>query len=246
MKKLITAFIAFFFPSFLAAFFLRLLGHKVQQGCKIGFSIIMVKRLSLSRGSRIGHFNIIKCESLDMAPRAYFGRFNVVSGAMDVAMKETAAIGNMNVITRAPLGVTYGVARLEMGILSKFTAMHKVDMTRSIFIGDYSTFAGQGSQVWTHGYYHHRSGPGRFRIDGEIHIGNNVYIGSACMVNAGLTIADGVTVGSNSTISKSLTEAGMYVSQPLRFIPSDPAEVEKRLKPVEVENLSEIVYEKLI
>jgi hypothetical protein len=40
-----------------------------------------------------------------------------------------------------------------------------------VVIGDYSTLAGIGIQVWTHGYVHDTSGPGRYRIDGAVRIG---------------------------------------------------------------------------
>jgi len=244
MKKLFTAVIIFILPSFLAIWFLKLLGYKVDSSCKLGFSIILVQHLSLGKGARIGHFNIIKCDVLELGAKAYFGKFNAVTGSMIINLMERAAIGNFNILSRGPLGVTYGKAIFQLGILSKLTSFHKVDLTRSIIVGDYTTFAGQASQIWTHGYYHHRTGAGRFRVDGEIYIGNNVYIGSACLINQGIRIADGITVGSNSTISKSLIKPGLYVSQPLRFIESDPLEVEKRLKRVIADNLTDIVYEK--
>jgi acetyltransferase-like isoleucine patch superfamily enzyme len=244
MKKFFTLFVVFVFPSFLMVYLLKLMGHKVHKSSKIGFCVIWVNVLVLGKNARIGHFNIVKCDELNLDERAYLGKFNAITGNIDIILAERGAIGNFNMLSRAPLGVTYGKAVFKLGILSKLTGFHKVDLTRSVIVGDYSTFAGQSSQIWTHGYYHHRNGPGRFRVDGEVYIGNNVYIGSACLVNAGVKIADGITVGSNSTVSKSLNKPGVYVSQPLRYIESDPLEVEKKLKPVTGYDVCEIIYEK--
>ena len=133
---------------------------------------------------------------------------------------------------------------MELGILTKITANHFIDLTRSIKIGDYSIVAGVRSQFWTHGYLHDKTGPGRFRIDGEIIIGNNVYIGSNVVINAGVNIANAITIGSNSTVSKSLKQAGMYVNQGLRFIEKDYNKVKTKLSKIKYENLIEDVYEK--
>jgi acetyltransferase-like isoleucine patch superfamily enzyme len=244
MKKLFTAFICFFLPARVGYILLNVLGHRVSSRARLGFSLVWIDRLEMAAHSRLGILNLIKVDALVMAERAYFGRLNVLTGGFDVKMAERGSIGNNNTITRPPLGITYGKSVLQLGILAKYTVGHRIDLTRSITLGDYSTLAGKGSQLWTHGYYHERVGAGRFRVDGEIHIGNNVYIGTMCVVNAGVTVADGVTVGSCCCISKPLTKAGIYVSQPLRFIESDPLLVRERLHKVTGYDIEEPVYTK--
>jgi acetyltransferase-like isoleucine patch superfamily enzyme len=225
---------------------LNLLGHKVSSGARIGFSLIWISgRMTLDESTSIGHFNIIKINSLSIDKGGYIGRFNKIKGPIEIILRETAAIGNGNSIDRAPIGVTYGKAVLQLGILSKLTANHRIDCTRSIIIGDYSTVAGHDSQLWTHAYYHDKTGPGRFRVDGEIEIGNNVYIGSRCIINGGVKIADTVVIGSNSSVSKSLTEPGTYVNQPLRFIgPHSDDDARAKFRKVKGHTVCEEVYEK--
>jgi acetyltransferase-like isoleucine patch superfamily enzyme len=246
LKKLITLTICFWFPTPLTFWALNLMGHKVHYKSRIGFSLLWISgKLVLEESTRIGRFNVIKINSLEIGKGGYIGNMNRISGPIDIVLLETAAIGNKNSIDRAPIGVTYGTAILKLGILSKITANHRLDCTRSITIGNYTTLAGHNSQLWTHGYYHDKQGPGRFRIDGEIEIGDNVYIGSMCVINGGIKITGQVVVGSNSCVSKSLLQPGTYVSQPLRFI-AEGAETDARPKynAVEGYTICEEVYEK--
>ncbi len=243
MKRLLTALFCLL-PSKIAVLFLKMIGHKVSWSVKIGFSILLVNTLNLDEFTKIGHFNIIKINSIKLAKRAYIGHLNIIKGPFAMDFCARGAIGNSNIISRAPLGVTYGDAVLKLGELAKITARHTIDLTRNITIGNFSTIAGAASQVWTHGYIHDTHGDGRIRIDGEVNIKNNVYIGSNCIVNAGVTIEKGITVGSNSTISKSLLEPGMYVGQKLRFIEKNIDDVRVALEKVNIPNLVEDVYQK--
>lgn len=235
-KKLTTLILCFFFPAGLIYWILNLLGHRINRRTKIGFSIIWINEtLALSENSKIGNFNYIKVNSLSIDKGGYIGTLNKLNGPIEIELKETAAIGNKNTVYRAPIGVTYDRAYLKLGILSKITSNHRVDCTSSFTMGDYSTIAGNDSQIWTHAYYHDKIGPGRFRLDGAVEIGNNVYIGSGCVINCGLKIVDGIVVGANACVSKSLLVTGTYVSQALRFIES-PTNEDPRNKFDKIEN----------
>jgi len=230
MRRLSTLLIALLLPSQIAAPLLRMLGHFVQNGARIGFSIVLVDRLCLERGASIGHFNLVACRRVLMRRGAYIQHLNIIRGPLSLKFAERGAVGNRNVIRRAAYPVSYGSAVLQLGELAKITASHMIDCTRSVHLGDFSTLAGIGSQLWTHGYFHLPHGADRFRVDGGITIGRNCYIGSACVIGAGVIIADTVVVGSHSSVSKSLLEPGMYVSQPLRHIQIDLDEITKRLE----------------
>lgn len=243
MLKYLT-FLSCLLPSKAAILLLKLLGHNVSWKSKIGFSIIIVEKLILHENSRIGHFNFINIQTVNFSSGAYIGHLNIIKGPFCLKFAKRGSVGNSNIISRAKIGITYNKAVLTIGELSKITARHSIDLTRSITIGDYSTIAGAGSQVWTHGYIHASSGPGRIRIDGEIKINNNVYIGSQCILNAGVTINSAITVGSNSTISKDLKESGMYVGQKLRFLEKDIEDVKSVLSKVDLPYIIEDVYEK--
>lgn len=246
VKKIITAFFCFFFPVRLVFWVLNLMGHQVHFKSRIGFSIVWVTgKLTLHQSARIGHFNVLRLNNLIIKESGYIEKFNNVNGPIDIELDQTAAIGNRNTIYRAPIGVTYGIAILRLGVLSKITGNHRIDCTRSIRLGDFTTIAGHDSQLWTHAYYHDKTGAGRFRVDGEIEIGNNVYIGSRCVITGGVKIVDGVVVGANACVSKSLVQTGTYVNQALRFIsPPENNDLRSGFNKLEDSSLCEEVYEK--
>lgn len=194
---------------------------RISRGARIGLSLVDVDRLTLDENSRIGHLNVIK-------------------GSFGLILSNNAGIGHMNLILRSRLeGPT--TADLRVGIWSKITGGHRVDVTRSITIGNYSTIAGHGSQLWTHGYVHGDEGLDRYRLDGAIRIGNNVSIGSGCIISMGVSIADRILIGAGATVAKDLDEPALYVAAGLRKLskPVDP--VERGLSVVQ-SNSGDIVY----
>lgn len=205
MRTLLRAILLFGLPSRLAVLAANLLGYQVHHTARIGFSFISVDGLKMGPGTLIGHGNQIR-------------------GPFDVVMSERAKIGHFNTISRAAEGISVGKATLSMGVWSAVTARHRLDLCSSISIGNFSTVAGTGSQLWTHGYVHDLEGIGRYRIDGSIEIGNNVYIGTMCFISMGVNISDGIIVGGGSSVAKDLVEQGVYVSGPLRQLarPKDP------------------------
>lgn len=224
---------------------LYLLGQRLARGSRIGFSWVAADFIGLDRGVRIGHFNVIIVRRLLLRDHAYIGRGNIIKGPMGIFLKSQAAIGNGNFVLRAGRGISSGGAQLRLGRLSKLTARHHVDCTSSIRFGDYSTLAGAGSQIWTHGYVHDLVGSGRYRIDGPVTVGHNVSIGSACVITAGVCLADGVMVGAGATVASSLSEAGAYVSAGLRHLarPPDP-DTRAELRKMDDARLCERVYHK--
>jgi len=242
MKKKLTGIITMFFPSIMTSFFLRLLGHKIGENFKVGFSALFVEFIEVGDNVRIGHLNLMMNEKIYLNSNSIIGYLNILKGLFILRLKEQAAIGNKNYITRGPKGVTYGESVLELGELTKITAGHHIDMTRSVRFGDFSILAGIRSQLWTHGYYHADQGKDRIRIDGEISIGNNVYVGSSCIFNPGVKVSNAIHIGGGSVISKSLTQSGMYVGHGLRFIENDLEKVKAKLKKVVSFELVEQVY----
>lgn len=243
MKKILTALICLL-PSKLAIVFLKIVGHKVNWDNRIGFSLIFVDNLKLDSKTKIGHFNYINIDCISFREKAYIGSFNLIKGPIILDFDKTGAIGNFNTVSRAVLGVTYGKAVLKLGELAKITSRHFIDLTKNVTLGDFSTLAGAGSQIWTHGYIHAKEGASRIRVDGDVYISNNVYLGSNCVINAGVKINEAITVGSNSTVSKDLIESGMYVGQKLRYIEKTIDDVKSSLRKVEEPNLIESVYQK--
>jgi acetyltransferase-like isoleucine patch superfamily enzyme len=198
---------------------------------------------AIDKRARIG-FSLVDVDRLEMAPEARIGHFNVVRGGYSLRMAEHAAIGHLNLVSRSFVEGTGGEVELRLGVWAKITGLHKVDLSTSIRIGDYSTVAGHFSQLWTHGYVHDMDGLGRYRVDGTIEIEDNVYVGSGSIISAGVRLGKGVIVGAGTTVAKSLLEPGLYVSSPLRVLPR-PADPETRADLERVASSSgDIVYRK--
>ncbi len=242
MKKKLTTLITLFLPSVLAIPFLRVLGHKIGSNVKIGFSVLYLDYLEIDNDVSIGHFNIILNQKMYLKSKSVIGYLNILKGPFSLILKEKSAIGNKNYITRGAKGITYGNSFLELGLLTKITTGHHLDLTQSIKFGDFSILAGVRSQMWTHGYYHANTGADRIRIDGKIHIGNNVYIGTNCIFNPGIKVSNAIHIGGGTVISKDLKLSGMYVGQGLRFIENDLNTIKNKLQKVEGFELVEQVY----
>ena len=215
---------------------------RISNTASVGFSWVNIGSLSMQEGSRIGHCNIILCDALKMDKKAAIGFMNIIVGPLSLYIKKLGQIGNRNVVSRAGKEVSWGESVLTIGINSKVTAEHKLDLCRSIKLGDNSVIAGLRSQLWTHGYVHLSTGA-RYRVDGSIDIGSNVYIGSSCIINGGVSISDNIAVGSGACVSKNLSLSGMYVSHQLRHIERNNDVVSDGLTRVEG-NLCEHVYVK--
>ena len=247
MKNILSSILFYFFPISLTYVILNVLGHKINKTAKVGFSFIWKTKIILDKESHIGHFNIIYITSLKIGERGLIRNRNIFFGDFKAVLKDSARIGNQNRFSRSNSDkVVIGQSTLYLGVLACITKKASIDLTSNVTIGNYSQIAGIGTQIWTHGYVHAKSGPDRFRVDGAVKIGTNVYIGSGCLINPGVEIAETINVGGNCTISKSLTTAGMYVSQPLRHLPKNYQSIKDSLIEVKKEGLIEKVFEKKI
>lgn len=245
MKRKFVAFLVFLLPPVrLKTILLRAFGWKLEKNVRIGHSWIEIKHIHAKEHVKIGHLNYINIDYILMQGEAKLGHLNTVYGPFGVMLRERAEIGNRNQIKRAKRPIVWGHSALVLGELSKITSNHVVDCTRPVIFGDFTTLAGIGSQIWTHGYLHAPAGPERFRIDGFIDVGDNVYIGSSCVLNAGVSVGDGITIGAQCCVSSSLEKPGLYVGQGLRWLPLDFYERLMRGNSPNVENLSEKVIVK--
>lgn len=196
---------------------------------RIGLSLIIANNIDISGG--VGWFNIIVVNELHIKKNARIGHLNFIKGYFNLKMDERSEINLQNKISRKnnPNG-NYCLATVYLNRHAKIGVKHLIDATSNITIGENSMLAGAESQIWTHGFYFSKEGDKVVRIDGDVEIGHNCYIGARCVITAGVTIGDCITVGAATCVSKSIKQQGIYVSQPLRFIPFDPDEAMKKLQ----------------
>lgn len=151
-NRLIVGLMLLIFPTWLVRHVVNACGHAIGLGARIGFSLMIVDRLVMAPDARVGHFNLVQVRRLLLRNNARLGNLNVCKGPISLRLAENAMIGNRNTITRAVRGTTFGSAQFCLGKLAKITAGHSLDCTQTIRLGHYSTLAGKGSQIWTHGY----------------------------------------------------------------------------------------------
>ena len=241
MMRFVIGFIMFLLPSWLAFPLIKLFWGKASyvfdKGSRVGFSLILASSVRLGKGTKIKSGNLIAVESLELGENAKIKNWNVLKGHFDVRLGKDAVINKLNKITSSRANIRK--SELVLGNNAIIGIDHTIDLVDSVRIGDHSILAGSGSQLWTHGFYHSKQGPERWRVDGEIRIGNNVYVGSRCLICSGITICDAVTIEAGSVVSKSLMQPGLYVNQALRYVAFDPDQMIGKFRKV-----SDGIYER--
>lgn len=224
--KYLRAIILFIFPSFILSLVYR-------KKLKIGFSIIITEKLQFSDNIQIGHGNFIKIKELNLSNKSLIGHLNYIKGNFKLKMKNNASIRHQNKITSR-----FDNCETKHFILEEYASIqikHLFDVTSNIRIGANTLFAGIGTQVWTHAFYLEDQGHGRHRIEGDINIGNNVNINSRCTLCCGINICSNTIIGANCCINKDIAVSGLYVNQPLRYIPYNTKEKLNKMKPYKIE-----------
>ena len=144
MKLFIRSVMFFLLPSFILNFFFF---KTFKKRIKIGFSIVLVKDISLLDGCKIGHFNFIKCPCLKMSESAMIGNLNFIRGNFSLELREESMIYMQNKITSS--GYSFHDVTFVLGKYASIQVAHLFDVTDNIKIGDNTLFAGVGTQVWT-------------------------------------------------------------------------------------------------
>jgi acetyltransferase-like isoleucine patch superfamily enzyme len=183
---------------------------------------------SISYSSKIGFFNIFRVNTLRVK-NSYIGSFNRFVGLRQLELFDSK-IGNMNSFKYFNIFSSHKaviknknsfIGSLDLKSSSNLviqddsliTHRHYFDLTESILIGSNVVFAGEGTQIWTHGFDFRR-----VLKSGKITIGKNIYIGSRSLLVPGIRICDNVTIGAGTTVSKSIFITGCYISSQLKKV----------------------------
>jgi acetyltransferase-like isoleucine patch superfamily enzyme len=155
------------------------LGFEIEREASIGLSVFNVRSLKMARASRIGHLNYAK-------------------GLSEIKLGDSAVIGNLNWITGVPLGdrnfFTDEIGRnpaLYIGEHAAITNRHYIDCTNLVVVGPYSTIAGWGTQIVTHGIDMASARQGSRAIE----------IGSYCFVGTRVILLKGAKLPNYSVLS---------------------------------------------
>ena len=217
--NIIISLILFIFPTKLARLLLLFSKKvKISPQSKIGFSWIAVREICIVNG-KVGHFNYLKINRLQIVEGGKIGHFNYISGDFDMILKRQSKVDNVNKFSS--IGKAYHRVLLLLNENSHITTMHLFDLTDSISIGNNTTIAGAGTQIWTHSFLRSKELQKNVRVDAPVFIGDWCYIGSRSIILSGVNIADEVAVGAQAVVSRSLNQSGLYVGQGLKYVEID-------------------------
>tara|TARA_B100002049_G_scaffold220285_2_gene188733 strand:+ start:308 stop:976 length:669 start_codon:yes stop_codon:yes gene_type:complete len=188
-----------------------LLKYDIDAGSRIAPFTVLVARKVTMRGARIGMFNMLVLDQLDMAAGSRIRMLNRAQGIRTLRLAEDAFILNSNFIGGTWGGpLQTGDEVLDLGPRSQLTLRAFVDLNDSVSFGADVVAGGVGTQFWTHGFDCYRN-----RVRGAIRVADTVFIGAGCMVLPNVSICSEVTVGAGSVVHRPIIEPGLYVSSQL-------------------------------
>lgn len=226
MQKVLVFICLFFLPTYIARLIVNLFNnYHVGRNSKVGFSVLLCDKLDIPSHCKIGHLNVIKVRKFKMTENNQIKHLNFIKGTIDIRMDKGSWINSQNKISGP--AESYKVPLFWMKKGSVIIMKHMFDVTEDITLGEGCLFAGASTQVWTHAF--HLGSERNVRVDGAVEIGAKCYIGASAVICSGVSLADNIVIGANTTVSKSLKESGLYVSQPVRFIPYNADEAIQKL-----------------
>jgi acetyltransferase-like isoleucine patch superfamily enzyme len=197
--------------NFIKVYLYRFFFHyTICKRCRIGFSLILCKKVILENDVRIGNFNLIyNTQSLVMKSGADLGSRNIIKNLTTMTMEQNSKIWNGNHLGREAMQGESG--NFTLGKNSVITGKHLFDVTDDIRIGHDTVIAGNGTQFWTHGFDIYRN-----LIVAPIQIKDHCYLGSSCLVNLGVTVESDNQIAFGTVVSKSIvTRFGFWTSNQL-------------------------------
>ncbi len=203
------------FPWFLRRWLMSLFwGYDIAPTAKIGMSIILAKHLKMAEGARIGHLTF--CKNIDL-----------------LSIGKNSFIGSNVYITGFPVRDDFDSFKhrperkceLVLGESVSITSRHYIDCNGGVYVGDFTTIAGLGTQILTHSIDIYKN-----RQDAE-----SVIIGKYCFVSTGCIILKGTILPSYSVLAAGAVLASKYTEEGWLYggVPA---------KPIKTFDKKEVVY----
>ena len=166
---------------------------------------------SLNKKTRIG-YSLVLCKKLEMDELSRIGNFNFINKVDKIILGKDAGIGTFNYITGMPSGVRDYFKHVEdrkceliMEAHSGITSRHFIDCTCGIYLGEFTTIIGIRSQIFTHSIDIHNN-----RQDAKkVVFGKYCLIGTNCTILPGSSLPDYSVLSANSLLNKQLQEQRM-------------------------------------
>lgn len=171
----------FIFPWPIRRLLLTLIGINAHRSARIGCSFFFGTRVVVGCNAKVGHLNFFgSCGTLSLAENSIIGNLNWFSGAMTRTKSSEKGV--------------------FLAANSAITNRHYFDCNALIYFGEYSTFAGVRSQVFTHSI-DLKSSTQKFNT---VRFGRYTMIGSGTIVLPGAIIPDFSVVSAGSVVRYSM------------------------------------------
>jgi len=187
----------------------KTLGYQLHPTSRIGWCLLVPRRLVMEEHSSVGHLTV--CKGVDL-----------------LHLRPHAVIGRLNWITGYPLsGTQYydGLERKPELVLDEHSAIthrHILDCTDAITIGSFTTVAGYRSQLLTHSVDLVQSRQSARRIS----IGSYCFVGTDCVLLGGSVLPDYSVLAAKSLLNRSFDEThSLYGGVPSVQIASLPPDM---------------------
>jgi acetyltransferase-like isoleucine patch superfamily enzyme len=186
-------------------------GYRINPTARIGLSLIMPKQLDMGAKCKIGHFCVCRgIDRLSMGDGSGMGSFHLITGVSSLNKNHFNHIENRK--CEMIIGKCVGIPSRKF-----------FDCNGGIYIGDYTTVAGQWTQFLTHAIDIYES-----RQDAKpIRIGKYCFIGTGCILLPGASLPDYCVLGAGAVLNKQMSESGAIYA-------GVPAELKKRINPKNV------------
>jgi UDP-3-O-[3-hydroxymyristoyl] glucosamine N-acyltransferase len=162
----------------------------------------------VAKDARIG-WSVLLARSVELAPKARIGHFNVARSLSVLCLDEGALIGNLNWITGYPEGGKDYFADepdrkpgLWIGREAAVTHRHMIDCANRVTIGAYSTVAGWRSQILSHGIDFSDSR----QSSAPTSVGDYCFVGTACLLLKGSSLPDHSVLQAGSVLATAEVE----------------------------------------
>jgi len=202
--RIIAQMFLFIFPWPLRKIMLqRFFGFKLSKGSKIGFSIVLANEVNLEEGAIILNLTFInRIDYLHLKPFAMIGRRNWITGASTSNFRSFRAVNNRK-------------CELIIGKHTRIVDRHLIDCNGGVYIGNFTTIAGNRSQILTHSIDIKTS----TQTANPVQIGDYCFVGTGCIFLMNSSIPSFSILGAGSTITKPFEkEYSLYAGNPAKFI----------------------------
>ena len=173
----------------------------INKKARIGFSLVLAKRLIMEGGATITHLTFINAiDRLERKESSKIGRSNWITGA------------NSNARMFSDSNRT---CELVIGKHARITSKHHIDCTGGVYVGAFCTIAGIRSQILTHSIDVRLSK----QVCKPVSIGDYCFVGTGAIILMGSSLPHNCVLGAGSVLVKAYTQSNaVYGGNPAVLI----------------------------